>query len=542
MDNKKAELAEKLLKVKDQLDGGRSNFEHVWQQISEFVLPNRGDFVFKRAKGSRADYRVFDTTAIQANEMLAAALHGGLINPASNWFGLKPANPALMNSDAVRKWLASVQRVMMRTFSSEKANFYQQAHELFLDLVAYGTACMYVDEETGEGIRFTTRHLSEIRIGENSKGIVDIVSRCFKYTARQAAQEWGEENLSSQILSALKTEPNKEFEFEHIVLPRKDAERMFGDLGKDIPDNRKFISYYVCVEEKHVLDVSGYYENPYIVVRWEKLVGETYGRSPAWNSLSDIRMINVMSEVLIRSAQKQVDPPLLVADDGVIMPLHTRPSGINVGGVSQDGRPLIQPLQTGANLSIGIEMMNQRREAIRQAYFVDQFIPKEGTPVTATEAIQNQENRMRLTGPQLSRVQSEFLSKVVDRVFNIHQRAGTFEEAPDELQDQDLDIEYTSPLAKTQRAQELFSLNRAIDSSLPLLEVNPQLLQVVDAESYFRDALEISGVSAKHVVSKDDYEAMQEQSAQQQQTMNDVGMAKEVSAIAADLNKAGVEL
>lgn len=539
--NRNTESAFALIQIKDKMKTGRSTFENVWQQISEFVLPNRGDFQCERSQGDRADKRVFDTTAVQANEMLAAALHGGLINPASNWFALSTSD--LKNSThAAKQWLDEAQRIMMKSFNSQKGNFYQQAHELFLDLVAYGTSVMYVDEEGSDGIRFSTRHLSEIHITEDHKGVVDTVVRTFKFTARQAAQKWGEENLSDGVRSALAADPHREFDFFHVVMPRVDAKRIAPNEVNEVSTKKEYISFYVCEEDKHIVDVQGFYENPYIVVRWEKLVGEAYGRSPAWNSLSDIRMINVMSEVLIRSAQKQVDPPLLVADDGVIMPLHTRPSGINVGGVSLDGRPLIQPLQTGGNLQVGLEMMQQRREAIRQAYFVDQFIPKEGTPVTATEAIQNQENRLRLTGPQLARIQAEFLAFVVDRVFSIHQRAKSFPEAPEELQGVDLNVEYTSPLAKTQRAQELVSLNRALESSMVLLETNPDLLEVVDGESYLRDALDISGVSAKHIRSEEDYADIVQQRQEQMKQEQQLAVAGQAAESAAKLKKAGVDI
>jgi len=541
-DQGKNELAAALVKMTESMGTDRTNFEYVWQQISEFVLPNRGDFLFQRAKGSRADQRVFDTTAVQANLMLASALHSGLINPGSTWFSLATEQPLEFNSYGVRRWLEDAQRIMMKTFNSDSSNFYQQAHELLLDLVAYGTACMYVDEQPGEDVRFSTRHLSEIHINENNKGVVDKVIREFEFTARQAAQEWGEENLPDALRVSLTTEPNKAFKFLHIVMPRKDAERMGAAATEGVPNNRDFIGIYVCKEEKCVMNVAGFYENPYIVVRWEKLVGEAYGRSPAWNALSDIRMINVMSEVMIRAAQKQVDPPLLVADDGVIMPLHTRPGGTNVGGVSMDGRPLIQPLQTGGNLNIGIEMMDQRRDAIRQAYFVDRFIPKEGTPVSATEFAQNEENGMRLSGPQPARVQTEFLSKIIDRLFAILMRAGGFPEVPEELEGQDLKIEYTNPLSKNQRARELLALNRALQSVGPLIEIDPDLTDVVDGESMFRDALEISGVRIKNIRSEEEYAEIRDAKAEAAEQQQQMAQAQELAGTAGDLKKAGIEL
>lgn len=542
VDKFNTELANKLIERKGKLDSDRSTFETVWQQLSEFVLPNRGDFIFDRAKGQRLDHRVFDTTAIQANEMLAAALHSGLTNPASKWFDLRPADPALRNNLNIRKWVEEVVRIMLKVFDSSAGNFYQQNHELLLDLVAYGTACIYIEEEVGVGIRFQTRHLSEVFIEENNKGLIDTVYRCFKFTARQATQEWGEENLPDALRQKAQTNPQEKFEFIHVIMPRADAEMIAPEQVSKINKKKEYIGFYVCEDHKAVLDVTGFYEMPYIVVRWEKLIGEMYGRSPGWNALSDIRMINVMSETIIRAAQKQVDPPLLVADDGVIMPMRTHPSGVNVGGVSQDGTPLIQPLQTGSNLNVGLEMMDQRREAIRQAYFVDQFIPKEGTPVTATEAVQNQENRLRLTGPQVGRLTAEYLSRLIDRVFNLLQRAGQLPEAPEELDNVRLDIEYVSPLAKTQRVNELVSLNRAIDSSLSLIEYNPALLDNIDDDSYFRNALEIAGVSASHVRGEDDVGAIRQQRQQAQQAAAQQQALLEGADAAAKLQSSGIDV
>ena len=528
-------LASNLISHKDKICSNRSNFETVWEQISEFVLPNRGDFITKRSSGERRDLRVFDTTAIQANEMLAAALFSGLTNPASRWFSLRPQKREALKSDAAKTWIDDVTTAMYTIFNSDESNFYQQFHELLLDLVAYGTAIMYIDEDVGNGIRFNTRHLSEIYIAENSNHVVDTVYRAFKLTARQASQQFGDEELSANMRGSLIGQPHKEFDFLHCVMPRKDAERLYGEKINQVKDDREVIGFYVDVEGKSIVDISGFYEMPYIVVRWEKLIGESYGRSPAWNALADIRMVNVMSETVIRGAQKQVDPPILVADDGVIMPMRMHPSGVNVGGVSSDGRPLIQPFQAGGNLNIGLEMMEQRRDAIRRAYFVDQFVPKEGTPVTATEYIQNSENSLRLTGPQLSRTQAEALSRIVNRLFAIGLRAKAFPPVPEELVGAKLDIEYVSPLVKNQRTQELLSLNKALDSSMGLIQFDPTLMDNFDGNKYIRRAAEIAGVPVSDMRTEKEVKAIREQRQQQQQAQQQAQEAQQVAETAAKL-------
>jgi hypothetical protein len=543
LENPYDKLAHSIVERKNTLKTSRSNVDSVCEQISEFVLPNRGDFITKRAsEGQRNNSRLFDTTAIHANEMLAAAIHTGGFSPSSKWFDLRLEDKVLSQNENVRLWLESAMNTMYRDFDSSFGNFYPQNHEFLLDLTAYGTSCMYVEEAKGRGIRFMTRHLSQIHIDEDMSGNVDTVFYAFEYTARQALQAWGEEKLPRKIKEALVTKPQEKFNFIHAIMPREDALRLTDGTIKNTTKRHTYVGMYVMEDGCHVLDSSGFYEMPYIVCRWEKLIGERYGRSPAWNALPDIRTINVMSETILRAAQKMVDPPLLVADDGVVMPMRTHPNGINVGGLSQDGKPLIAPLQSGARLDIGLEMMDQRRQAIRRAFYVDQFTPKDGTPITATESQYQQENALRLTGPQLSRIHSEYASRLISRVFNINMRSGKFGRTPDELANVDVRIDYINPLSRLQRSHELVALNRAVEASLPILEYKPDVLDILDGDALFRNSLEVAGVALQHTKKKADVDKERQSRAQQQQQQQAAMMANEAGQTAAKMKTAGMEV
>ena len=72
-----------------------------------------------------------------------------------------------------------------------------------------------------------------------------------------------------------------------------------------------------------MISEGGFDTMPYIVSRYVTGPRETYGRSPAMTILPDIKMINEMSKTVIRAGQKVVDPPLLVADEGVMFPINT---------------------------------------------------------------------------------------------------------------------------------------------------------------------------------------------------------------------------
>ena len=81
---------------------------------------------------------------------------------------------------------------------------------------------------------------------------------------------------------------------------------------------------------------------------------------------------------------------------------------------------------------------------------------QQGPQMTATEVIQRNEEKMRLLGPVLGRLQSELLKPMIDRCFAILLRNNQFAQAPEFLSGQDIEIEYVSPLAKSTKIYRTF--------------------------------------------------------------------------------------
>ena len=533
------EVAQGFINRLRKMESCRSTYDTVYQDISELVTPNRQDFTVERTSGERRDRRVFDTTAVQANETLASIIHSGLTSPISKWFLLRIRDPELQDNEEVKRWLSRTEDKMFEIFSRSEHGFSQQNHELLMDLVAYGTAAMLVEDDPDLGIIFHVRHLSEIYVDENSKGVVDTVFRKFKFTARQAIQEWPDlMEMSPEIKKAIMSEPDKKFEFVHAVIPKKDYERV--NKNSKIADRFEYASINIMVDSSIVVSEKGFIEMPYLVPRWAKLVGEVYGRSPAWNALADIRMINSMSEAMIRAAQKEVDPPLLMADEGVLMPLQTFPSGVNIGGVDENGNLRVRPMVSGTRLDIGLEMMEQRREAVRQAYFVDLFTREGVQPLTATETIDRKETRLALTAPQTRRLEDEYLTKLINRVYGIMERRGLLPPAPAILDGVDIDVEYISPLANTQKSQQLLSYQRWFNLLAPVAQANPEVLDVLDADDMARVAAEFSGVPYSSIKTKDQVEDIREQRQQQRSQQQQAEIIAQAADSAAKLQKSGI--
>jgi len=230
-------------------------------------------------------------------------------------------------------------------------------------------------------------------------------------------------------------------------------------------------------------------------------------------ALPDVKMVNKMSEVTIRAAQKQIDPPLMVPDDGFMLPIRTTPGSLNF--YRSGTRDRMEPLNIGANNPLGLNMEEQRRNAIRQAFYVDQLLLGQGPTMTATEVLQRNEEKMRLLGPVLGRLQAELLQPLISRSFALLLRDGLLPAAPEELQGQDIDIEYVSPLAKAQKLTDLQSMLRGFEIMLQVSQVAP-VMDYLDDDKLVQYLVEVTGMPARVIKSQDEVNRMRRQQAEQQ--------------------------
>ena len=73
-----------------------------------------------------------------------------------------------------------------------RSNFQQEIFELYHDLITFGTAAMFIEEDDEDLIKFSTRHIDEVFIAENDKGRIDTIYRRFKLSARASVQKFGD--------------------------------------------------------------------------------------------------------------------------------------------------------------------------------------------------------------------------------------------------------------------------------------------------------------------------------------------------------------
>ena len=496
------------------LQNGRGVWESHWEEIAERVLPRSAEFTGEREQGDKRTEKLYDATAALALERFAAAVESLLTPRGAKWHTMRSTNIELNKDDDVRMWFDGVSESLFSHRYSPKANFAGQIHESYMSLGAFGTGCTFVDEHPVRGSIYRACHLADIFIAENEHGMVDTVFRRFEVTARQALRMFEDGALSDDLQKAAQEKPDSKIKLLHVVMPRTDR-----DTTKGGRKNAPWFGGYFEMATKHMISEGGFDTMPYIVSRYVTGPRETYGRSPAMTILPDIKMINEMSKTVIRAGQKVVDPPLLVADEGVMFPINTNAGQVTFARMDGRSQPPIQPLYTGARVDIGLEMMEQRRKVINDAFLVTLFQILVETPtMTATEVLQRAQEKGALLAPTIGRQQTEMLGPLIEREFSILDLQGLIPPLPPALIEAggEYEVEYVSPLTRAMKAEEGVGILRTLEMVQPIAAVDPGVMDNFDTDEITRTLADTNGAPQRILRNQKDIDAKREQRGQQE--------------------------
>ena len=140
----------------------RFTWENHWQECYDFALPYRHAVTQTSQAGAKKGDRIFDGTASDAVDQLAASLMAQLTPPWTNWFGFNVGPEA---DSAERQALGGeLDRLTIVVQSHlNRSNFAVEMHQCFLDLVTAGTASLMFEEAAPgdpSAFRFTAVPLS----------------------------------------------------------------------------------------------------------------------------------------------------------------------------------------------------------------------------------------------------------------------------------------------------------------------------------------------------------------------------------------------
>jgi hypothetical protein len=465
---KNQEIADYVIRQYERLQEKQMPMHSLWHEIA----------LYTRASSNNSDVakKVFDTTAISASEQLTSGLWS-LINSASlRWFMIKPKNKDNLLIKEYKDWFDEVTQVMYEALEDPKSGFYYKSYEYYADLVSFGTAIMFLGENTkDQKITHQVMNLKDIYFS-NQTDEIDLLIRRIFLSAKQAVARFGLQNVCEKIRKAYYQGSSETFLILHMVT-KEDAYPIDGYNYKNMP----YVGHYVCRESKKWIAKNGYYEFPYVISRWQTAANDVYGKSPAMEALPDVRMLNAISKSIITATQMQINPTLLATNEVSIHGLKVAPGGVIHGGIDPiSGNQLVKPLELNGDMSSSYNLQNQRRENIKEIFYGNLLSFMYQKNATATEVVSVNDQRLRLLGAKVSRIQSEFLYPVLKRQYAILKRLKKLPKKPQFLDIDDIEIEFCGLWNRNQTLLDNFGLQQIVQMIAFVKEFEPEITKTIN--------------------------------------------------------------
>ncbi len=475
-------FAQTLCTRLDQLKSARSNYESHWTECYKFGAPERqqcfSSSVVENSKtqqSQRAD--LYDSTAADAVQVLVSMIMNGVTPSNAIWFKAQPDGiDDLSVLTEGERWLEDVCQFMWRNIHA--ANFDSESFETVTDIVTAGWGVLYtdIDRETGGGYVFESWHIGNCFIGSTrSDGMIDTIYREHEMTAEAMINTYGEKNCHFSVINTAKNQPDTKYKLLHVIQPRKS--KGAGQINKDMP----FASYHIDVSNKHQLKESGYHEFPCAVPRLRRLPNSVYGNGQMTLALADAKTLNELMKQTLHSAELQIGGMWIAEDDGVLNPYTVRIGPRKV--ISANSVDSMKRLDDGTNFQIADYLITNLQGGIRKKLMADQLPPIGTQQMTATEIHTRVELIRQMLGPMYGRLQSEYLKSILDRCFGLALRSGVLGQPPQELWGRNLSFKFVSPLARSQRMEEVMATEQYVASVGAMAQVDKTILDNIDFDA-----------------------------------------------------------
>ncbi len=413
----------------------RAAWDGLWRDCYAYALPQRD--AARTAAGRQAVENMYDGTAADAVEQLAASLLAELMPPWSDWLALEPA--VGVADEEVAALAPTLEDGGRRTLGQfHRSNFAVELHQCFLDLACVGTATLAFEEAptgAGSAFRFTAVPAADVFVDAGPGGQIRGHFRINRLRAADLVGRYGADRLPERLLQAIDDDPQRPIEVVEAVLATGPGYGYRAFLP-DGPDG-----------SAHVLDEGNFQTSPFLTFRWNKGAGEVYGRSPVMTALPDIKTANKVVELVLKNASMAVTGMWQAEDDGVLNPHNIRlvPGAIIPKAPGSSG---LTPLSTPGRFDVSELVLDDLRSRIRHALLVNRLGPTQGPRMTATEILERTAESARLLGAIYGRLQAELIEPLLRRALSILVRRG--ELPPVVLDRRVVEVRHQGPLARAQ--------------------------------------------------------------------------------------------
>lgn len=484
-----------LIEKNKYLTSQKANWMSYWQDVANFCLPRKAWVTSIKSYGEQLKFGyLYDSRAILALKKSASGFHSNLTNPSSKWFNFRTLNEKYMQSGANQRYFKEVDETQYGVLNG--SNYNESMLEYYTDDLCFGSTCILTEEDWKTHVRYSSVPIEQINVELDERGELYALYRNFKWTALQCQLKFGDNNLSKDMKDAIKDNKGyQKFDICHYVGPRNQR-----DVSKKDNLNMSYRSIWIACKEEHKLDEKGFTSNPYDFERFWVHSDDNYGYSPAMDALCSIKLANVQKKTIIRRSMKDSDQATAQPARFWMGRLNQNPSAMNYYDKTKYTKEDFFTIPTGGNTQLSVEMMQLEQQLIDDAFFIPLF--QALTNVTKEMNIPETQKRisesLSLIGPVVGRM-VKGISRSQLRTYEILNARGMFPPPPKELQGQNLNLIFLSPLAKAQRTSELQGLMSWLGLVANISQFIPDAKDKVDSDRIIDGAGDLFGVDPSYI-------------------------------------------
>ena len=426
----------------------KEDFRALYEDAYEFALPQRnlyaGDYETGNT-GRKKMTRVFDSTAIGSTQRFANRLQSGIFPAQRKWCRLEPG----LDIPPARRIEAQQALDLFgdKMFAVLKqSNFDIAIGEFLLDL-SVGTAVMMVQPgDAVSPINFVPVPQYLVTFEEGVNGQVDNVYRRMRIKGESIALQWKDANISSDLQKKIDDKPTEEVDL----------------IEATIYDSKRGDYCYHVIHEKTKEEIVYRRKktSPWVVSRYMKVAGETYGRGPVLTALPDIKTLNKTLELVLKNASLAITGVYTAADDGVLNPANVRIVPGAIIPVARNGGPQgdsLKPLPRAGDFNTSQIIINDLRQNIKRIMLDESLPPDNMSARSATEVVERMKELSQNLGSAFGRLINETMIPLVAKILEVMDEAGLIS-LPLRVNGLEVRVAPTSPLAMAQNMDEINSI------------------------------------------------------------------------------------
>lgn len=449
--------AKELLDLGNHLFDKRKPLDSLLQDIAWQFAPDLAEFMAPLDLGEDWGADRMDSFPQQAYAELCSQL-GIMLRPYNKqWFSISTGDHEVDRDEATAQFNEYVAHTMRREMYRAKTGFIASAKDWDRFYVGFGQGVLSIEESPvdREHLFFRNHHIKDTVWLNNQLQQVDHLHRREKMTARTLVRTFGEDRLHDSIVRAARKEPNREFEIRYVSMPSDEYDDFAEDTPKNGNSKRRTLDFVNCcidVENCRMIKDGGSPVFNYVVSRWHRLSNTQYAFSPAtMTALPDGRMAQMLSQILLESGEKAIDPPMVGKQEAVIGEPNIAAGGISWIDLEHDAKlsDALDILKIDADMRVGFQMRVDVREMLSKSFFLDKLrLPETGAKeMTAFEVARRLEEHIRDLLPLFEPAQVEH-SRMLDTVFNllVNMKKIDFRRMPDHLSGADQIWEFDTPI------------------------------------------------------------------------------------------------